>query len=195
MIWLSMQGIPLPEPSGATRDNIRSSSIASFVTPLCIIQSQALSTPFYDAASVRLLKPSTAVKAKASAPPLFNSSSSAALTRRALERVARTGGDAVAALRQTADRQGRQQGEVHGRQEGRTWGPLRRLQQSGPPCPLPRFLVLLVLGPMSARRSPSAACRIRLGLGMWSFPGMLVSFFVQHRSQARRGSGLEKRAV
>src|SRR5258708_40081655 len=28
---------------------------------LCIIQSQALSTPSYDAASVRLLKPSTAV--------------------------------------------------------------------------------------------------------------------------------------
>src|SRR5947209_20242878 len=75
----------------------------------------------------------TAVKAKASAPPPFNSSSSAALTRRALERVARTGGDAVAALRQTADRQGRQQGEAHGRQGRRTWGPLRRLQQSGPP--------------------------------------------------------------
>src|SRR5579884_645065 len=61
---------------------------------------------FCDAASVRLPKCSTAVKAKTSAPPPPRPTSCAALTRCALESVARTGGDAVAALRQTADKEG-----------------------------------------------------------------------------------------
>ena len=47
--------------------------------------------------------------------------------------VARTGGDAVAALRQTADRYA--QGTAHRRQKGWTRGPIRQLQLTEPPGP------------------------------------------------------------
>jgi hypothetical protein len=49
------------------------------------------------------------------------------------ERVARTGGEAVAALRQTADRHATSDGRNGSRrQEARTWGSIRRLQLTGP---------------------------------------------------------------
>jgi hypothetical protein len=89
-------------------------------------------------AAHRLPKSSTPVKAlrfapmNAPAPP--SPTSCAALTRCALWEVSphRRGRGRGAA----ADgRQARQTARAaHGRQERRTWGPLQRLQQSGPPC-------------------------------------------------------------
>jgi len=72
-----------------------------------------------------------AVKARASAPPHGPTTTCAALTARGLRVVARPGGDAGTESRQTAGHQR----AGHGQQQRRSGGPLRRLQQGGPPYP------------------------------------------------------------